>query len=279
MRSDFTDAGGVRTHYRRAGPAGGVPLVMLHGLGGSGDDWGDCLSMLARGRPVIAPDLLGCGRTAGSGTRDFGPQAMRDHVLALLDALGLERVDLDGWSMGGRIALDLAAAAPDRVRRLVVSAPAGIGPDSIVDFTAPAPRVAGQLLSRPPRLVARVLRNAARAGTGGRVLGFAARRVRMFARHDTRAAFRAQMASFLGPEGFSAGPRDALTDRLSAVAAPTLALWGRQDMVVPCSHAAILRAALPRCEVRILERCGHMMQYERPRAYVAAVQRFLDAAD
>ncbi|MFE5585779.1 alpha/beta fold hydrolase [Kitasatospora sp. NPDC056531] len=104
--------------YRESGRPDGPPLVLLHALGERAADWDVVLPDLAPGHHVYALDLRGhgdSGRTAG-----YSLEAMRDDVLAFLDALGLGRIDLVGHSMGGAVAYLLAQAVPERIDRLVL---------------------------------------------------------------------------------------------------------------------------------------------------------------
>lgn len=106
----------------------GPPVVLVHGLPSSAADWGDTPARLAaRGHRVIAYDRVGYGFSSrGSQAPErytYGSNA-RD-LLALLDALGLERVPLVGWSYGGAVVQTAAAMAPERVPRLVLLAKIG----------------------------------------------------------------------------------------------------------------------------------------------------------
>jgi 3-oxoadipate enol-lactonase len=109
---------GVTLAYRESGRPGGPPLVLLHALGERASDWDVVLPGLAPDHHMYALDLRGHGDSGR--TEDYGLEAMRDDVLAFLDALGLPRVDLVGHSMGGAVAYLLAQAAPERVGRLVL---------------------------------------------------------------------------------------------------------------------------------------------------------------
>lgn len=98
------------------------PAVLLHGLNANARYWTGVASVLRGPRRVLAPDLRGHGGT-GPLPGGYGIEAFRVDLLAWLDQLGLSRVDLIGHSMGGKIAADLAAAAPGRVRRLILVDP------------------------------------------------------------------------------------------------------------------------------------------------------------
>jgi esterase len=112
-------ADGCLLAYRSGGPADGVPVILLHGMAGRSDTW-DAVAgaLIAVGRRVIALDLRGhghSGRAASYPLSDF-----RTDVTTLLDQLQLPQVDLVGHSLGGFIALSVAAQQPTRVRRLLI---------------------------------------------------------------------------------------------------------------------------------------------------------------
>lgn len=112
------DLAGLPVFYRIA-PASGTPPVFLHGLPTSSDDWEAVLASTGG----LAPDLLGFGRSAKGGNLDLTVPALASCVLALLEHLELPRVSLVGHQWGALVARALAAAAPERVERLVLIAP------------------------------------------------------------------------------------------------------------------------------------------------------------
>lgn len=117
----YADVNGVHLYYERHG--NGRPLVLLHGGLGSTGAWGTTLDSLAAGRHVIAVDLQAHGRTADV-DRPITTGAVAEDVAALVRHLKLPRADVMGYSFGGNIALGVAIAHPELVRRLVlVSAP------------------------------------------------------------------------------------------------------------------------------------------------------------
>lgn len=130
---DSIDVGEVSVSYQLAGNPAGQPVVLLHGLGDSGQDWIPVLAELATTFQVFVLDLRGHGNSSRPGTYSF--ELMRDDVLGFLDAVGLTRVALVGHSMGAVVAVLVAQAAPDRVTQLVLE-----------DATVPRP---GDLY-RPP---------------------------------------------------------------------------------------------------------------------------------
>ena len=117
------DVAGVSTAVIDTGTPGGAvapPVLLLHGSGPgvtATANWRPIFPAVSASRRVIAPDQLGFGGTATGEQRTYGRTAWTDHALALLDTLELGTVDIIGNSMGGAIALSIAAARPDAVRR------------------------------------------------------------------------------------------------------------------------------------------------------------------
>ena len=115
----------VRLHIEQTGPPEGPPLVLLHGLGSSSQDWmWQRDDLAAAGVRMVMVDARGHGRSE----KPYGPyqiEDMADDVVAALDELGIEQVDVCGLSLGGALALTMALNHPERVKRLViVNAPA-----------------------------------------------------------------------------------------------------------------------------------------------------------
>jgi 3-oxoadipate enol-lactonase len=115
---DVLDAGGIRLAYRSWGVPGAPPLLALHGLGEGAADWDGVAPAFARHWRVYAPDLRGHGASDRPGS--YSVELMAADVLGFADALGLDRVDLVGHSMGGLVALLLAQERPGLVSRLIL---------------------------------------------------------------------------------------------------------------------------------------------------------------
>jgi len=113
----YANVNGINLYYDVRGA--GRPLVLLHGGLGSGEMFVPALPQLAERHQVVLPDLQGHGRTADI-DRPIDVRLMADDIAALIDHLGLDRPDVVGYSLGGGVALHLAAKHPDKVRRLVL---------------------------------------------------------------------------------------------------------------------------------------------------------------
>ncbi|WP_407990010.1 alpha/beta fold hydrolase [Kitasatospora sp. CMC57] len=123
----LVDVGGARLACQVSGPSDAPPLVLLHALTVDGADWDGVAPAFAVGRRVYAVDLRGHGRSERPG--QYSLELMRDDVLGLLDAVGVERADVIGHSMGGVVAYLFAEEYPERVDRLILE-----------DVPAPHPR-------------------------------------------------------------------------------------------------------------------------------------------
>ena len=120
----MTYPGGVLLTYDRSG--NGPPLVLIHGLGSARTVWKPIVPGLTSTFEVIAVDLPGHGQTRWVAGTPMDPAALAAHVLETLDACGVERAHLVGNSLGGWTALEIAAAAPERVLSVTALAPAGM---------------------------------------------------------------------------------------------------------------------------------------------------------
>jgi len=118
--------GGVRLAYQMWGPAGAPPLILLHALGEGAADWNGVAPAFACHFRVYAPDLRGHRRSDWPG--EYSVELMAADVLAFLDALALDRVDLIGHSLGGLVAWLVAGDRPERVGRLILEDVAALLP-------------------------------------------------------------------------------------------------------------------------------------------------------
>ena len=256
----------------------GPVVLLLHG-GGPGasglSNYSRNVQALATGFRVLVPDMPGYGKSSKAvDTADpFG--SIASAMLGLLDALDIERAHLVGNSLGGACALRLALDRPDRLGRLVLMGPGGIG----VSQGKPTPGLMRLLTYY--------------AGEGPTFQKLAA-----FIREDlvydsssiTEDMLRERFESSIDAEVVANPPlrapkdpevfkrMDLLLDpRLEAFDHPTLVLWGTEDRVNPSSGAQLLQAKLPVCDVRLFSRTGHWVQWERADEFNAAVAAFLGA--
>ncbi|CAN5502004.1 alpha/beta hydrolase [soil metagenome] len=244
VKSDYVVAGGQRLHYFEAGPANGTPLLLIHGLGARGEDWGKLLPGLAvHGFHVYAPDLLGYGRSAAPDV-NYSISLEEQVIVDFMQAVHLTRPDVGGWSMGGWIAMKLALDHPERVDRLVVYDSAGVyfeSKSATEVFTpvdvAGVRKLLAALSPKPitlPDFVARdvVRRNGAIA----------------WVIHRSISAM--------------VGGRDLLDFRLQGITRPTLVVWGSRDDLIPLATGETIHQRIAGSSMTVVEGCGHLAPSE-----------------
>jgi 4,5:9,10-diseco-3-hydroxy-5,9,17-trioxoandrosta-1(10),2-diene-4-oate hydrolase len=266
--------GNRRIHLHECGA--GAPVLMLHG-GGPGasgpSNYVRNVDALSRRFRVLVPDLPGYGKSSkGVDAADpFGDLA--GAMLGLLDALDIARAHVVGNSLGGACGLRLALEAPQRVGRLVLMGPGGIGISQ----------------SQPTDGLKRLLGYYAGEGpTFDKLRRFICEDLVYDARQVSDAVLQERYASSIDPEVVAnpplRAPRDAqalermdllLDPRLPQLTHPTLVMWGTEDRVNRPSGALALQQRLPACDSVLFSRTGHWVQWERAAEFNAFVAGFL----
>jgi pimeloyl-ACP methyl ester carboxylesterase len=258
VHSRTTSVHGYRVHYLVQGPAGGEPVVLVHGLGGSAEDWRNLSPYLARtGYRVYMPDLPGYGRSERPASFSYSVRDEAAIVLGFMDALGLKQVDLGGWSMGGWIVQLVAGEAPGRVRRLMLFDSAGLHVEPDWDTRLFTPTSADQLnqldallMPHPPAVPGFVARDILRAS---------AERAWLMQR---------AMASMLTG-------RDATDQLLPQLKMPVLVAWGAQDSIIPLAQGETMHQLIPQSELDVFPGCGHLAPLECSEEMVPKVLEFI----
>lgn len=233
---------------------GHLPLVCIHGAGGTHRHWGLQLAGLGDIVRVLALDLPGHGRSPGPGRLSIGEYSTV--LLAMLDALALEEVVLAGHSMGGAIALWTALHTPDRVSGLVL---AGTGSrlrimPAILDGLQNNPLAAMQLIMDRAYDQYAIL--------SARIAGESA-----FLQIDPM-TFQSDL---LACDAFDVRPR------LSEITCPTLILCGETDQMTPPKFSQSLYEDIPQSELVVVPRAGHMVIIEQPTTVNRAIRAWLTA--
>jgi pimeloyl-ACP methyl ester carboxylesterase len=273
LEPHVADIDGRETRYwvGGAGPA----ILLVHGLGGAATNWTELAPLLARRHRVLAPDLPGHGGSAPL-ARVEGLTSYADHVGRLAEQLGAFPTAVVGHSLGGVVAMRLAAARPDDVRALVLVCPAGIHRHA--RWAERALRIASllrpeaALLRRSGEIARRPRLRRAVFGHWGAVdpAALSARAVLGLlessrGRTDLESARRAL---------FQDDPRH----DLHRVVCATLLLWGARDHLVPLASGFEYARRL-RAPIRAVPAAGHLVIVERPAECAAIVEEFLDALD
>ena len=232
---------GYRIHYYVAGPEGGVPIVLIHGLGGRSEDWANLAPYLERaGFRVYLPDMPGYGQSEQPAAFSYSVRDQARVVVDFLNALGLKQVDLAGWSMGGWIVQLIAAGDPNRVGKLMLFDSAGIDvrPSWDTDLFMPANAIElaqldALLMPNPPHIP-----------------GFVARDILRIS-HRNAWVIRRAMASMLTG-------RDTTNALLPNLKMPVLIVWGAEDRITPLSQGQTIHRLLPQSGLLVIQGCGHL---------------------
>jgi pimeloyl-ACP methyl ester carboxylesterase len=268
LRTIRTAKGRISISEAGAGPA----VVMIHGLGATKVSFLPTLAALAPHHRAIAVDLPGFGDSDKPIMVPYNAPYFAETMIALLDALELDRADFVGNSMGGRIAIEVGLRTPDRVRRIALLAPSlawlrdrpwapylrWVAPQLGLIQPAPRPLVDG--------IVRRLIPGADEEWTAAGIDEF----LRSYLTPRGRAAFYAAARNIYLEEPHGSG---GFWTRLPGLRPPSLFVWGRKDPIVPISFARHVREALPHAQHLELD-CGHVPQLERPKQTHEALMRF-----
>jgi pimeloyl-ACP methyl ester carboxylesterase len=271
---------GHRITYRAAGDPALPVLLLVHGITSSGATWDPIIDGLAEHSHVIAPDLLGHGRS-DKPSGDYSLGALASGLRDLLERLGHDRATVVGHSLGGGVAMQFAYQYYEMCDRLILVSSGGLG--SEVSLALRAATLPGAEFVLP------VIANRHVRGAGvalGRLLARlpvkiqpsmveAARGYASLADNPSRAAFVQTLRSVVGPAGQRVSGRDRLyllQDR------PTLILWGSRDTVIPVEHAVTAHDAVPSSRLEVFELSGHFPHQDEPERFVSVVLDFLSTS-
>jgi pimeloyl-ACP methyl ester carboxylesterase len=253
----------------------GSPIVFIHGLSGSWQNWLEQVPVFARDHRVITFDLPGFGGSEMPAEK-ISISGYGRFVNTLLDELGVDSAAVVGNSMGGFIGIELAIRFPQRVERMVLVSAAGLSIEYLRNERALAllgvaeSRLAaysGWVASRSEAL-------ARRPGARRLIFGIVAHRPERLP-----APLVAEQVRGSGKPGFLPA-LDALTDypirdRLGEIACPTLIVWGADDKLVPARDADEFARLIPNSRKVVWPETGHVAMLERPAAFNALLTAFL----
>ncbi|GAA5151790.1 alpha/beta fold hydrolase [Nocardioides marinquilinus] len=266
---------GHRRAFVRAGS--GPALLLLHGLGCDHTTWTPVIDRLARHHTVIAPDLLGHGRS-DKPRADYSVGGYANGMRDLLTVLGVDRVTVVGHSFGGGVAMQFAYQFPERTERLLLVASGGLGPEvspAIRAITAPGFHQVMGALTLPGVRHAGVIGLKALRATGlkaTRDLDEVATIYDSFADPQTRTAIRHVVRAVVDWRGqvVTMADRAYLTDAM-----PMAVVWGADDRVIPARHAENAAFLAPKARVEILPDAGHFPHKDHPERFARIVHDFV----
>jgi pimeloyl-ACP methyl ester carboxylesterase len=252
---------GTKIHYIDKGT--GPVVVLLHGLGGSGNNWALNTPALAQSFRVIVPDQIGFGQS-DKPIINYRIATYVDWLDALFKELKIERASLVGNSMGGWIAASFALAHPDKVDKLVLVDAGG--------FLPPADFDVRQLAAMNPS-----------TREGMKQLSALLFFNKLF---QSDAAIDAALTSRVkAGDGYTinslnesvARREDFLDNRLAGIKQPTLVVWGRNDGLTPLAMGERFKKEIAGSELLVIDQAGHFPQVEKATEFNAGLLKFLSA--
>jgi pimeloyl-ACP methyl ester carboxylesterase len=271
---------GHRVSYRTAGEGGPV-VLLIHGIVGCAEQWDQVMPLLAEHYTVVAPDLLGHGKS-DKPRGDYSLGAYAASVRDLLVALGHRRATVVGHSLGGGVAMQFTNEYPPFAERLVLASSGGLGREvhpMLRAATLPGseivlPVIAHQRVHGLAGTVGGLLdRIGLRAGHDLAEMG---RGYSSLADADARMAFIHTLRAVLDV----GGQRVSATDRLYlAELLPSLVIWGSGDPLIPVEHAYAAHRELPNSRLEIFEGVGHFPQLQEPVRFAHTLIDFIESTE
>jgi pimeloyl-ACP methyl ester carboxylesterase len=269
--TQFLDVDGNRLAYRRFGKAGSVPLVLCHRFRATIDHWDPAfLDVIASEREVVVFDNAGVGLSTGASPESIA--GMAQLAEQFVRAVGISKVDVLGWSMGGAVAQQLALDHPNLVRHLVLT---GTGPGGVADAPR-APEKVWQVAGKPVNDDEDFLYLFFTESSSSREAGMASLRRIDRRLADSGAVVRTEtvkaQAQAIGAWG--AGQNSALP-RLGEISAPTLVANGAHDIMVHAYSSFVLAQKIPYAELILYPDAGHAFLFQHAERFARDVLQFL----
>jgi pimeloyl-ACP methyl ester carboxylesterase len=274
MQDCFVEVNGLRIRYRCAGEHGSV-LVLLHGIGRTLEDWSENMLALGRSYRVFAVDFPGCG-FSDKPVLPYVTPFLAGFVRDFLRALGIERVTLIGNSMGGGISLEFSALFPELLERLVLVAPAGMGPKGAQFLGLCSIPVFGEVISRPSRLGSKRALEFLFADRSMMTEARAARDFELSSQPGATRAFLKMLRFMANRHGAKPAFYNRSLENASNVRVPTLIIWGVQDQILPVEYGPVAERIIPGSRLQIYDPCGHFPMLERAQDFNALLLEFLE---
>jgi pimeloyl-ACP methyl ester carboxylesterase len=264
------EACGIRFAYRRFGRTGGVPIVMNIHFRGTMDHWDPVITDgLAQQREVILFDNAGIGGSSGKVPASF-PDMAAD-AIAFIKALGIGAADILGYSIGGKIAQEIAMQAPDLVRKLVL---VGTGPRGADTAASKSAEIFAATYDPPEHLWIAAHFSASPAGRAAGIAYLERKDQRRDRSPEvTEEAAAAQYEAIVKSNEKTEG----VHDYLAAIHHPVLVVHGRNDLIIPTINGFFLQQHLPNAQLIIYPDSNHAPFYQYPELFLAHASLFLDA--
>ncbi|HUI91712.1 MAG TPA: alpha/beta fold hydrolase [Chitinivibrionales bacterium] len=270
----FISVNGIRTRFVQAGA--GPDIILVHGLGGSCEQWCKNIDYLARSHRVVCFDLPGHGKSGKPRDTAYSLEWLSRFLGDFAAGMGCGKFSLMGLSLGGGACLRYTLDNPATVDRIVLTAAAALGPrlGLPLRLAASIPFAARVNFAPPRSLYAIYVRSIVHAPENDvrDFLDFYYSAVR---NPEIRATFFRALRTNCNLMGLKKAVRDDITGRLDRLSPPALIVWGRQDSFMPVSNAREALKKIPHARLVLIDDCGHNPQFEKYREFNGIVGEFL----
>jgi pimeloyl-ACP methyl ester carboxylesterase len=268
----YVQADGIRFAYRRFGKEGQVPLVFNQHFTGTMDHWDPAVTDdFAKDREVILFNNTGVSSSSGDVPTTF--EEMGANAVAFIKALGLTKVDVLGFSIGGFVAQEIALQAPDLVKRLVLVGTGPRGGEAMATLTPEAQTIFGATYDDPDHLWLHVhFTQSEKSQTAGREF---LKRFRLRSENrdpDVNGKVAPAQVEAIGKWG---APQEKAFEYLKSIRQPTLVVNGGKDVIIYSVNSFILQQHLPNAQLILYPDANHGSQYQYPELFVRHVSMFL----
>lgn len=273
MQDQYVKVGNINTRFWTLGDEG-ASVILIHGLGGSVENWMFNINALAQRHRVYAIDLAGFGRSDKTQTLSSFSQGAQ-FVNDFMEVQHINKASLVGNSMGGGVTLQFAIQFPDRIEKMVLVDSAGLGKELHLLLRLGSLPLIGELLTKPSRKgTVRFLKACVYdpAMLTDELIELVYQLVSL---PGAQKSFLSCLRSSVNFLGLRAGTVRSIVDNLTTIATPTLIIWGKQDRILPIAHAYVAKEKIPNAKLHILDPCGHIPQMERPEDFNTLLLEFL----
>ena len=269
--TQFVEANGIRFAYRRFGKTGGVSLVFNQHFRGTMDYWDPAVTDgLARNREVILFNNASVSSSSGKVPTSFPEMGV--NAVAFIKALELSKVDVLGFSIGGMVAQEIAAQAPDLVRRLIL---VGTGPRGADMSTSKSAEIFAGAYDPPEHLWLAVHFS---PSPSSRAAGLAFLKRKLLRRDRDPEVSEEAAAAQREAIGKYTAPGEGVLAYLNDIRQPMLIVQGSNDVIVPTVNSYILQQNLPNAQLIIYPDANHGSFYQYPELFVSQADQFLASA-
>ncbi|MDB9375815.1 alpha/beta fold hydrolase [Nodularia sphaerocarpa] len=268
----YIKVGEVNTRYWTLGDKGKT-IILLHCAGGSVEFWLYNIQVLAQHYRVYALDIVGSG-LSDKPSASYSLTYQAEFIKNFMDTLNIERATLAGNSMGGAVAIQFTLMFPKQVEKLILIGSFGLGKEIILRLRLATLPFALRFFRPHPRMIESILTVDV---YDSKVISQEWNKIRyqIIAIPDREKALAKLARTNLNLFGVRRSVFSGIVKQLPHITAPTLIVWGKQDRILPVSHAYVASEGLPNNRLHIFDCCGHYPHLECPQKFNTLVLEFL----